>query len=110
MAAPSPSVRPTRIHVEKNGDVLVGWSDGIESHYTSLDLRDACRCAGCRDEMTGRKTLDRKAIRQDIYPDQLEQVGNYAISFVWNDGHREGIYTWELLRGLCPRCPEPEPR
>jgi len=31
-------------------------------------------------------------------------VGNYALQFRWGDGHGEGIYTWELLRGLC-ECP-----
>lgn len=103
------SPRATHIHIEKNGDVLIKWSDGIESRYSSLDLRDACRCAGCRDERTGKKTLERAAIRPDIYPDQVEPVGNYVVAFTWNDGHREGIYTWELLRGLSEKCPESEP-
>jgi len=32
----------------------------------------------------------------------LEPVGNYAIAFSWKDGHDTGIYTFRLLRGLCP--------
>ncbi|MEW6775977.1 MAG: DUF971 domain-containing protein [Bdellovibrionota bacterium] len=92
--------RATAIHVEKNGDLLVTWSDGLKATYRALDLRDACRCAGCRDERTGEKILDRKAIRTDIYPDVIEPVGNYAIAIAWNDGHREGIYSWEYLREL----------
>jgi DUF971 family protein len=29
-------------------------------------------------------------------------VGNYALQFVWSDGHETGIYTFEYLRKLCP--------
>jgi hypothetical protein len=28
-------------------------------------------------------------------------VGNYALQFLWGDGHGEGIFPWELLRSLC---------
>ena len=30
---------------------------------------------------------------------------NYAISFVWNDGHSTGIYSWNFLREHC-QCQE----
>jgi DUF971 family protein len=30
----------------------------------------------------------------------LDQVGNYALSFTWGDGHSSGIYTFRYLRGL----------
>jgi DUF971 family protein len=32
----------------------------------------------------------------------IQQVGNYAIQFTWDDGHHTGIYTWEYLYKLCP--------
>ncbi len=32
----------------------------------------------------------------------MEMVGNYAVQLVWKDGHSHGIYTWELLRQMCP--------
>jgi DUF971 family protein len=32
----------------------------------------------------------------------LEAVGNYAIAFTWQDGHNTGIYSFRLLRKLCP--------
>lgn len=99
-------LRPTRIHVEKNGEVIIDWNDTLQSRYSALGLRDACPCAHCRDEHTGRKILRREDIREDIYPDTIDLVGNYALSIGWNDGHHEGIFPWELLRGLCPKCPE----
>ncbi len=32
----------------------------------------------------------------------MERVGNYALQLVWKDGHNYGIYSWELLRDMCP--------
>ena len=32
----------------------------------------------------------------------LELVGNYALAPTWADGHNTGIYSFRLLRGLCP--------
>jgi DUF971 family protein len=32
----------------------------------------------------------------------MERVGNYALQLTWKDGHNYGIYTWELLRDMCP--------
>ncbi len=101
-----PSARAAKIHVEKNGEVQITWTDGRLSRYPALDLRDACRCAVCRDEHTGKKILDRAAIRPDVYPDDIAPVGNYAIAITWNDGHKEGIYSWRHLRGLDPNCPD----
>jgi DUF971 family protein len=31
---------------------------------------------------------------------KLEQVGNYALSLGWGDGHDTGIYTYRFLREL----------
>jgi DUF971 family protein len=32
---------------------------------------------------------------------QAEVVGRYALNFQWSDGHGEGIYTFDFLRGIC---------
>ena len=32
----------------------------------------------------------------------VNAVGSYAISIVWEDGHDYGIYNWHYLRALCP--------
>jgi len=31
---------------------------------------------------------------------EIEQVGNYALSFSWGDAHSTGIYTFRFLRAL----------
>jgi DUF971 family protein len=38
-------------------------------------------------------------------PESVTPVGNYALSFVWNDGHKTGIYSWDYLRRHC-QCDE----
>jgi DUF971 family protein len=34
--------------------------------------------------------------------DPVEIVGNYALQFFWDDGHRTGLYTFEFLRQHSP--------
>ncbi|HYO67017.1 MAG TPA: DUF971 domain-containing protein, partial [Archangium sp.] len=31
---------------------------------------------------------------------QVQPVGNYALTFVFSDGHGTGIYPWKLLREM----------
>ena len=42
---------------------------------------------------------------QAVEPVILSLVGNYALNIEWSDGHRTGIYPWDMLRALCP-CPQ----
>lgn len=37
----------------------------------------------------------------DINLDNIEQVGSYALSFLWSDGHWHGIYAWQYLYDAC---------
>ena len=76
------------------------WQDGHENDFDVRDLRLACRCAMCVEEMSGRPLLDPKTVRQDVAPRTITSVGNYAIQFNWNDGHSTGIYSFEHLRAL----------
>jgi DUF971 family protein len=34
--------------------------------------------------------------------EEIELVGNYAVRFVFSDGHSAGIYSWEYLQSLEP--------
>src|SRR2546427_3036599 len=69
-------------------------------------LRLACRCAECREEMTGRPRLDPASVPEDIYDLRVGLVGQYGIRIDWSDGHNTGIYTYEQLLAMCPceRC------
>jgi ATP-binding protein involved in chromosome partitioning len=85
--------------------LVIDWGDGHHSEYWPRDLRLACPCAGCVDEMTGQPILDPRTVPFDVYPAAIRWVGRYALGFEWSDGHDTGIYTFERLRDLCP-CDE----
>ena len=83
--------------------VSVLWEDGHSDDFDVRDLRLACHCARCVEEMSGRPLLDPNSIRPDVTPRVITSVGNYAITVNWNDGHSTGIYSFEDLRALGER-------
>lgn len=91
--------RPTNVVVDKSQKrVRISWNDDQESTYSFEQLRVACPCAECKSYRA-----DDNPLRQALTVSGLESaqlVGNYAIQFLWDDGHRFGIFTWEYLRSL----------
>jgi ATP-binding protein involved in chromosome partitioning len=78
----------------------IQWKDGPVSDYGARSLRLACPCANCIEEGTGRKILNPATVADDIILLVSELVGRYALSFVWSDGHKTGIFSWPYLRKL----------
>ena len=78
----------------------IAWADGKVSRYRVYDLRVACPCASCVDEVTGERLLDPRRVPAAVKPLRIRSVGNYAIKIDWSDGHDTGIYTFDRLRGL----------
>lgn len=76
------------------------WADGRQDHVNTRDLRLACRCAACVEEMSGRPLLDPTTIAYDVAPRSITSIGNYAITITWSDGHSTGIYPFDRLRAL----------
>jgi DUF971 family protein len=115
---PREATEPARVRVQKTTGtgMEIDWKDGHQSSWTFSWLRDACPCATCHEERgaSGRKPGEpkpRSATLLQMYkaparPESVFPVGRYAISFVWNDGHQSGIYSWDFLRRhcLCPQC------
>jgi DUF971 family protein len=95
-----PASPPEAIDVTPRGEIRIAWPGAPEVTIPALRLRDACPCAECIEEGTGRKVLDPATIPADIRPLAVEPVGNYAIRIQWSDGHGHGIYTWQTLREL----------
>jgi len=79
------------------------WEDGRRDDFDVRDLRLACPCALCVEEMSGRPVLDPQSVLPDVAPQTISSAGNYAIIFRWNDGHGTGIYSFEHLRALAER-------
>jgi len=84
----------------------IRWRDGHESQYPFDDLRKACPCAACRTAKKpqgGLTVLTGPVIRPgETRITRIEPVGRYALTFLWSDGHSTGIYSFDLLRQLCP--------
>lgn len=101
-----PEYTPTEVApTEDAARLRIRWADGHVSEFEPRYLRLECRCAGCVDEVSGRPLLKPEHVPLDIHPLQIEYVGRYALGFHWSDAHRTGIYSFELLRRLCP-CAE----
>jgi DUF971 family protein len=88
--------------------IELAWSDGHVGPCSVRTLRDRCPCAGCSGETVLLRTFPGSPAPDDV-PGKYELVradvvGNYAVQLTWGDGHREGLYTWDVLRGLC-ECP-----
>jgi DUF971 family protein len=54
--------------------------------------------------MTGVVRVSATTISEDVHPLKIEIIGRYAITIHWSDGHHTGIYSFDLLRKLCPCC------
>ncbi len=95
---------PIPIEIGRSGDhdIAITWSEDHQGVYASRDLRLACPCALCVEEMSGHPLLDPTTVPDDVYPARISLVGGYAIRINWSDGHDTGIYTYEYLHQLCP--------
>lgn len=83
--------------------ISILWEDGHRQDFDVRDLRLACHCALCIEEMSGRPLLDPKTVRPDVAPRTVSSVGNYAFTVNWSDGHSTGIYAFTALRELGER-------
>jgi DUF971 family protein len=104
--------RPSKIIADLDSRrIQIDWADGHASIYEFTYLRRNCPCASCQpwkeglgpigqiSEAARRATGDLRRVAD------IGQVGNYALSFNWTDGHGSGIYSFDYLRALCP-CPD----
>ncbi|WP_415183382.1 P-loop NTPase [Phaeovulum sp.] len=101
-ATPAPGVtseRPLALDYDATG-LSVLWSGDRLQKIDPRDLRLSCRCAACRDEMTGKRILNPAAVPLDVAPTRIWSVGNYAIGVAFSDGHHSGIYTFPALREI----------
>lgn len=84
-----------------DGMITIRWNDDHVSSYVARKLRLLCRCAACVDERTQQVIIDVNQVPQNLKPEKISVVGNYALHFTWSDGHDTGIYAYDYLRGLC---------
>jgi ATP-binding protein involved in chromosome partitioning len=89
--------------IERRDDaIVIEWDAEHQAVYPARDLRLACPCAACVDEMSGRAILNPAAVPADVRPVSLALVGAYGLQVQWSDGHGTGIYTFQRLLAACP--------
>ncbi len=104
------SIRPTGITASRSRrEVTVTWADGHVSVYPFSLLRAGCPCASCRGGHEYMSDEPDASVFEMNLPESphtrlvdIQAVGSYAISIIWEDGHSYGIYNWHYLRALCP--------
>jgi len=100
--------QPTVITKSDPKKIALQWADGHRTEYSTRELRQRCPCAGCVDEVTGRRTLDVDGVPLDLVTADVALVGNYAITIRFSDGHHTGIYPFRMLRDEDPTSPPSE--
>jgi DUF971 family protein len=105
MSATPPTTIPVHIELDRdNHRLLVRWADQHESPFDWEYLRWRCPCAECSGEggMPGAlHSLPMFRPGQTVMND-VNLTGRYGITPTWGDGHSLGIYTFRMLRGICP--------
>ncbi len=94
--------KPSRPQVDFDAETItLTWADtGETAKVSNVDLRAACSCALCIDEMTRAPLLDPKAIPTDIHAEKVGIIGNYAVTVDWSDGHNTGFFPYSTIREL----------
>ena len=112
-----PTTPPTALDLKKDKGLTIEWADGSTSYYTIAHLR---RLSPAADQKQLRKEMHTNPLTVLTQPrtnhqapltiTHAELVGNYAIRFVFADGHASGIYSWAYLHAIDPiHTPPSEP-
>ena len=88
--------RPVEIRAPHDGsEVEILWDDGNSTRYSYRLLRGYCPCANCQGHHGTLRFVDGDSSTLS----DIEEVGDYALRFVWPDCST-GIYTFPHLQLL----------
>jgi Mrp family chromosome partitioning ATPase/DUF971 family protein len=93
---------PSRPAVTHDAETItLTWPEtGETATVSNFELRKACSCALCIDEMTRAPLLDPKTLPTDIHAEKVGIIGNYAVTVDWSDGHNTGFFPYSTIREL----------
>jgi len=90
---------PISINLRQKSKVLViAFDNGTEFELSCELLRVYSPSAEVRGHRPGQEVL--QTGKEGVNIREIEPVGNYAVRFIFDDGHSTGIYTWEYLYDL----------
>ena len=93
------------INLFKNELALL-WEDDTETYIPYAILRKMCPCAFCSGEkdVLGNQYGGVEVVpEKEIFIVRFKKIGFYGIQFFFSDGHKDGIYTFELLKNYQPK-------
>lgn len=90
---------PTEITLHQQSRALeIAFDDGARYRLSYEFLRVFSPSAEVRGHGPGQETL--QVGKKNIGVNGVEPVGTYALKIIFDDGHDNGLYTWEYLREL----------
>jgi len=93
---------PTELRAPKGARVMeIDWADGYRGRIPHRVLRGFCPCAECQGHQGPIEYVDAEGNDLALELADIAEVGQYALSLTWADGHRTGIYSFRYLRELC---------
>ena len=75
----------------------ITWGDGQRFVYPMNWLRSKCPCASCVEEWTGVVKVRFEDV-EHVRVKHIGEVGSYAFSIAFSDGHETGFFTYKRLR------------
>lgn len=97
-------MQPLQIKIVEDRDIYIRWSDNSESLINLMKMRKLCPCATCASEREEQsKTYIPLFAGDQIKVKSINQVGSYAISISWKDGHNTGIFEYPFLKYLAEK-------
>jgi DUF971 family protein len=91
---------PVLIEPSTPTEMFIEWNTGEAFAVPYLEMRYHCPCAGCIDEHTGHRTIQKDSISPTVRPTQVQLIGRYAIQVDWSDGHNTGMFHFDRLYEL----------
>ena len=87
-----------------DSELAIKWNDDKESYISLKLLRDNCPCAFCSGETDVLGNVykgPKKHLKEISYKiTNFQTIGHYALRIYWGDNHRDGLYSYEILRKL----------
>ena len=92
-----------RLSYNPERGIIMKLYDGTEHCFNPVDVRMACRGANTVDEFTGELLIKREDIPEDLFPQKMAPMGNYAVAVEWSHGQGNSIYPYDLLMSLAEK-------
>jgi DUF971 family protein len=94
-----PNITPTEIRARSHSRLLVvSFADGRSFELPFEYLRTHSPSAEVKGHGPGQETL--VLGKENVGIKAIEQVGQYAVRLVFDDGHDSGLFSWRYLREL----------